>query len=96
MPVMALREFECTLCSQSFTLLAGDLMVPAPNLCDACLEEIWALEGKALESHVAGCLPDADERLVAGVIRHLGWHRSTWSSAGEAIAQREQDRQMWG
>ena len=53
MAIMALREFECTLCQQRFTLLSGDLILPEPMLCDACLQELWQLEGDALRKHIS-------------------------------------------
>jgi hypothetical protein len=53
MAIMALRDFECTLCRERFTLLSGDLILPVPVFCDECLRELWPLEGDALREYVA-------------------------------------------
>jgi hypothetical protein len=53
MAIMALREFECTLCQQQFTRFSGDLIVPGPRLCDACLQELWPLDDDALRERVS-------------------------------------------
>jgi hypothetical protein len=63
MAVMALREFECTLCGQRFKKFSGDLILPGPRLCDACLRELWQLEGDALRERVSH---DLAERATSG------------------------------
>ena len=53
---LGIRDFECSLCQGSFTLLSGDLMVPETRLCDECLVELWPLAGDALKMCVSGHL----------------------------------------
>jgi hypothetical protein len=48
MPGFGPREFECTLCQQSFTMPSGDLMVPQPRICDECLTQVWEMEDQTL------------------------------------------------
>ena len=50
---LAPRDFECIFCGQTFSQLSGDLMVPGPDICDACLETVWSLDDDALRKHVA-------------------------------------------
>jgi len=106
---IAIREFECTLCLSQFTRLAGDLMVPSPNICDACLRVVWKMDDAALAAHVSRCLTENVPRLEHGYAPYGGqraledstaqyilWHRDQWNCAEEAIQAREQDRQLWG
>ncbi len=93
MPGMAVREFECTLCRQKFSLLSGDLFFPGPNICDDCLEEVWELESEELAKHVAGRVASEEKIGVNSIVRHIKWHRERWGSAEEAIGNREQMRQ---
>ena len=108
MAILALREFECTLCHQRFTLLSGDLILPIPRLCDECLKVLWELEGDALEKRISESLARASQdgerpeshiekqALVDSTVRHIQWHREQWSSVEEAIQDRERARRSWG
>ena len=108
MAILALREFECTLCHQRFTLLSGDLILPIPRLCDECLKVLWELEGDALEKRISESLAKASQdrarpeshtekqALVDGTVRLIQWHKEQWSSVEEAIQDRERDRRSLG
>ena len=108
MAILALREFECTLCQRRFTLLSGDLIVPCPRICDECLKGLWALEGDALEKHISESLGKAlkdrecseshiqNQALVSSTVRHIQWLKEHWSSAEEAIQDRERERRALG
>ena len=108
MAILALREFECTLCQQRFILLSGDLILPLPRICDECLEVLWELEGDALEKHISESLGNAskdrecpelrieNQELVNGTVRHIQWLKEQWSSAEEAIQDRERERRFLG
>jgi hypothetical protein len=92
MPGLAVREYECTLCQQRFTLLSGDLILPGPRLCDQCLRDVWELEGEALAKHAAGCLAGRDKTPVDNIVRHLKGLKVQWKSVEEAIQARERQR----
>jgi len=108
MAILALREFECTLCQQHFTLLSGDLILPGPRICDECLKVLWELEGDALEKHISerlgmaskdGERPEShveNRALVNSTVQHIQWHKDRWSSADEAIQDRERERRALG
>ncbi|MCJ7735772.1 MAG: hypothetical protein MUQ10_00460 [Anaerolineae bacterium] len=96
MPGIAVREFGCTLCRKKFTLLAGDLFVPEPDLCDECLGEIWPLEGEALVKYVAERWPDEEKLPMDSVFQYINQYKAQWPSAEEAIKQREQMRKAFG
>lgn len=106
---MALRTFHCTLCRAQFTRLAGDLMVPSPNLCDACLQVVWGMDDATLSAHISrsltenasvlehGCTPHGGQQALEGsTMRYVQWHREQWNSAEEAIQVRVQERRDWG
>jgi len=106
---IALRTFDCTLCQAQFERLAGDLMVPAPNLCDACLQVVWEMDDATLAAHISRSLTDnasklergyapygGQRALEEGTVRYVQWHREQWNSAEEAISVREQERKDWG
>jgi len=108
MAILALREFECTLCQQHFTLLSGDLILPGPRTCDECLRVLWELEGDTLEKQVSENLSKAsqdEERLeshtekqalVNSTVQHIRWLKEQWSSVEEAIQNRERERRSLG
>ena len=108
MAILALREFECTLCHRHFSLLSGDLILPSPKLCDECLKVLWELEDDTLEKHISESLAKAhqdrerreshiEERaLVNSTVQHIQWHKEQWSSVEEAIQDRERDRRSLG
>lgn len=50
---IAVRDFDCDLCQQSFTLCTGDLIVSEIDLCDQCLADLWLLEGEDLRQHIS-------------------------------------------
>ena len=101
---LGVRDFECSLCQGSFTLLSGDLMVPETRLCDECLVELWPLAGDALKMCVSGHLakrvsqqgesPESPDQLQAfeeSILDHIEGVRQGWPSA-EAVIQ---DRDLW-
>ena len=108
MAILALREFECTLCQERFTLLSGDLIVPGPRVCDECLKALWELEGDALAKHISESLGKASQdgecpeshiekqALVNSTVQHIRWHKEQWSSVDEAIQDRERERRSLG
>lgn len=108
MAILALREFECTLCQQRFTLLSGDLILPGPRVCDECLSVLWELEGDALEKRISESLTKASQdkecpeshtekqALVDSTVQHIQWHKEQWSSVEEAIQDRERERRSLG
>jgi len=106
---IALREFQCTLCRAQFTRLAGDLMVPSPNLCDACLRVVWEMDDATLAAHISRCLTEnvsgpergyapygGQQALEESTMRYVQWHRERWARAEEAISVRERERRSWG
>lgn len=50
MPGMYLRPFNCTHCGQTFTMMEGDMILPLPRLCDACLQTYWTETEEALDA----------------------------------------------
>ena len=108
MAILALREFECTLCQQRFTLLSGDLVPPGTRICDECLKVLWELEGDALENHISESLGKAsrdrecpeshiqNQTLVNSTVHHLKWLKEQCSSVEEAIQDRERERRSLG
>jgi len=96
MPGLTLRGFECNLCGQEFTLLAGDLYVPQPRVCDACVLEVWEMDDDVLTRHVAQCLAGEGEMPADRIVQDIGWQREQWKSAEELIAQRERERGVPG
>ncbi len=95
MPCFGLRDFECTLCQQSFTMPSGDLIGPGPNICDECLSLVWEMKDQALTEHVIGCLPGAENALVDNVIRHIK-RQKQGGELKEVLEFREQQRKMFG
>ena len=103
MAIMALRDFECTLCRERFTLLSGDLMLPVPVFCDECLKELWPLEGDALREYVAQHLaerpPGEGQRRVEPtedqVIQAILALKQRGRSIQEVIRDREAERQAF-
>ena len=108
MPIMALRNFECTLCQRSFTLLSGDLILPGPNICDECLLALWELESDALTKHISACLKEnasrpkehleshsKEQELLNSTVRLFQQYKEQWHSAQEIIKDREQWRGPW-
>ena len=108
MAILALREFECTLCQQYFFLLSGDLILPGPRVCDECLKVLWELEGDTLEKRISESLGEASQdgegleshiekqALVNSTVQHIQWHREQWSSVEEALQARERERRSLG
>lgn len=92
MPGMALREFECSLCQGRFTLLAGDLVLPGPRLCDACARRVWNVEGEAHLRQVVEGLPGVDGAQTGEILRHLEALKAQWGSAEELLDHRARDR----
>jgi hypothetical protein len=92
MPGLAVRDFECSLCQQHFTLLSGDLILPGPNICDACLREIWGLVGDVLVKHLTDCLAGEEETSLDNIVQYIKWYKEKYGSAAEAIRERERER----
>jgi len=106
---LAVREFQCALCQQQFTLLSGDLIVPESNICDDCLRVMWAMDDQALAEHVRGCLardklpagerPDSqgeEKALVNGIMQSIKRYREQWGEIEGALGHREQGRRAFG
>lgn len=90
MPGLILREFVCSLCQAQFTMLAGDLLLPGPNLCDDCLTAVWPLEDKALTHHVRKCL-EARSQEEAGanhIVQHIKQLKEQWETVEDVIRSR--------
>lgn len=87
MPGLALREFECSLCQAQFTMLAGDLLLPGPNVCDDCLTAVWRLDDETLSHHVRQHLGtrSQEEAWVNRIVQHIKWHRAQWATVTEPI-----------
>jgi hypothetical protein len=51
MPIFTLRDFNCVFCQSTFEMLAGDIMIPEPDLCEDCLKEVWEMDDEALTIH---------------------------------------------
>ena len=87
MPGFGPREFECSLCQARFTMLAGDLLLPGPNLCDDCLTAVWPLKDEALTHHVRQRLRarEQEEAWVDNIIHHIKCHREQWATVEDVI-----------
>ena len=87
MPGLMLREFECSLCQAQFMMLAGDLLLPGPNVCDDCLTAVWPLDNEALTHHVRERLgaQGQGEAGVNSIVQHIQGHREQWAAAEEVI-----------
>ncbi len=109
MPGMSIREFECSLCGQPFTMSSGDLMVPHPDLCDECWREVWDMDDEALTEHVVACLargesvagealgaPSEEQAAVNSIVQYIKSHTEHYGEAEEVIRQREWARGMLG
>ncbi len=96
MPGFGLREFECTLCQQSFIMPSGDLILPEPNICDECLNQVWEMKAQALTAHVIGCLPSEENALVNNVVQHIKRYKEQGGEIEEVLQHREQGRKMFG
>ncbi|MCP4601600.1 MAG: hypothetical protein GY847_13995 [Proteobacteria bacterium] len=96
MPVFGLRDFECTLCQQSFTMPSGDLILPEPNICDECIVHVWDMGDQALTEHVIKCLPDKDNVWVNEVIQYIKKHKESGGEVKEILKFREQQRKLFG
>ena len=91
MPVMALRNFNCILCSKSFEKMTPDFIVPEPDLCDDCLREVWEMDGDDLTAYVAERLPEDTSFSVEKVVQHTQMIQQNSGSAEQAI----EDRKAW-
>ena len=96
MAFMTVREFECTLCRKKFNLLAGDLLLFEPDLCDECLREIWQLEGEELVKYVTERWPDEEKLPMDSIFQYIKQFKERWPSAEEATRDREQQRKAFG
>ena len=92
MPGMTLRAFECDLCGEEFTLIVGDLYIPMPRVCDACLKVVWDMDDEALAAHVDERLDDEAKTPASSIIQHIDRDREQWGSLEKSIAHRERSR----
>lgn len=106
---LAVREFQCALCQQQFTLLSDDLIVPESKICDECLRVTWAMDDQVLAAHVRGCLaraellaggrpgsPGEGEALVNDIVQSIKQYREQWGEVERALEHREQGRRAFG
>ena len=105
---MSVREFDCRLCQERFTLFSGDVIVPDAHLCDGCLVELWPLEGAALKACIAerlakwasqrgassGSLDDL-QALAESIRDYIVEVRDGWASAEAVIDDRNTWRSTW-
>lgn len=89
MPGMALRDFNCTLCSETFEKMSGDLIIPEPDLCDDCLREVWEMDGDSLTAYVAERLPEDAGFSVEKVVHHTQMIQENSENAEQAIQDRK-------
>ena len=89
MPVMALRDFNCTLCPKTFEKISPDLIIPGPDLCDDCLKAVWEMEGDALTAYITERLPEDAKFTVEKIVRHTQSIRENADSAEQAIQDRK-------
>ncbi|MGD8456525.1 MAG: hypothetical protein PVF83_09085 [Anaerolineales bacterium] len=89
MPIMALREFNCTLCPKTFEKMSGDLIIPEPDLCDDCLREVWQMDGDALIAYIAERLPEDAMFSVEKIVHHTQTIQRNADSAEQAIQKRK-------
>lgn len=61
MAIMAVREFECTLCQQQFSRMCADFLLPEDLVCDECLAELAPLEGHKLRERIAQLAKNAPQ-----------------------------------
>jgi hypothetical protein len=106
---IAVRQLECILCQRSFSMLAGDLIVPEANICDDCLREVWDMDERSLLEHVKNCLSKGeiwegeadgssmvDMKLVSRIVNNIKGSVGQGGRVEELIRQREVDRQIFG
>jgi hypothetical protein len=106
---MTIREFTCSLCGQSYLKSSGDLMVPTPDLCDACWKEVWDMEDQALTEYVVSCLaekesapgqelgaPDEGQAAVDEIVKYIRSHTEHYGEVDEVIQMREWGRRLFG
>ena len=89
MPIMALRDFTCTLCPKTFEKMSGDLIIPQPDLCDDCLKQVWEMDGDALTAYVTERLPEDAQFSVEKIVRHTQSVQEGSASAEQAIQNRK-------
>lgn len=89
MPIMALREFNCTLCPKTFEKMSPDLVIPGPDLCDDCLQQVWQMDGDALTAFVTEHLPEDAKFTVEKIVQHTQMIRQNSDSAEQAIQNRK-------
>lgn len=78
MPGYFLREFDCSICGQPFTMMEGDMILPIPRLCDSCLKENWNANPGTLQSDIS---------------MHIDKLKERWPSLESLITARVRDRQ---
>ncbi len=86
---MGLREFPCTLCGQTIESYSGDLLVPQPEVCDACLPIVWEMDDESLKLHIAKCMEDEDGFVTPKkVYEYVQWFKTTYANAADALKAR--------
>jgi hypothetical protein len=89
MAIMAMRDFQCSLCGGWFGEMSGDLMLPSPYVCDGCLQEVWDLDDEALVQYVAERVPAEGAQPVSGSVRHIRDIRAGWESVEALVESRD-------
>ena len=86
---IGMRDFECTLCGQTFKQMSGDMIFPGPEICGDCLQEVWDMEDATHTQHVSVCLEERQrEEMIQSMLQHIQWHKEKWASAEEVIQSR--------
>ena len=88
MPGMTMREFECALCQKGFLMMGADFYIPQPDLCEACLMKVWALDGEALKNYINSTLAGPDGFTASQVIDYIQNKKSGFASAEQLIQYR--------
>ncbi len=87
---IALRDFACSLCGQTFEKYSGDLMIPGPEIYDSCLRSVWQMDDVTLTSHVRKCLEKQKEQVtLQDMLQHIKWYKLASTTADEAIESRK-------
>jgi hypothetical protein len=84
---IAVRNFDCDLCRQSFSRQTGDLIIPGDAICDDCITEISRLDGDALTEFVAQQLatnyPEYGEKRRENTLGNVQWFKKHRLSASQ-------------
>ena len=87
---IAMREFACSLCGQTFEKYSGDLIIPGPEICESCLCEVWEMDDATLTTHVGLCLKKQQGSVTEhSMVQFIQWEKQTWASPEDAIQARK-------